>query len=249
MRKLRPIKPSFARKIHITKSKKPQKQVIDLNELKKQVKTELLATLRAEVSTIVKQEIAKLKQELVLNSTQDQLQKSIATNNELKTELLLQSLKAELSNLTSIAKTDNNTQSKESVEPEQQEIKPETTEKETVSESVESESTQSDEELENEMILPEKTFEIEGNKVLSHCCDYVYKIEASKLPAKKKAEKIIDFLEFDALKNSNIKPLDIYSVIDMVISDELKTLLVEKQILTEDEIQRHNSIYNVEETI
>ena len=67
--------------------------------------------------------------------------------------------------------------------------------------------------------------------------------------AEKKADKVYEFINFDAVKNSRIKAVDIYSVIGMPISSELKTKLVDNKLLTSEEIALYNANFNLNDEI
>ena len=240
--RLKPINPNWARKVTGRKkvNNNQPKQVIDLNlikaEIRNQVMTEVKATLSFELNRLKIELYNMLKNELLISSkdnqinTLNQLNASLMQNREFSTDSLLRELKNELSSINK-AKEEVKEEPIEEVEEVKEEVK------EEIEEEVKEEPTSA----------PAKHFEIDGNPVLSYCADYVYKVETSKDKPEKKAEKVFEFLKFDAVKNSNIRVLDIYSVIGMAIPSELKTKLVENNILTEEEIQKYNEPFNLGE--
>ena len=231
---LKPINPNWTRKVTGKEHSNKPKQVIDLNQIKAELKSQILS----EVKSLINIEISKLKNELLLSTkdnqinTLNQLNQSLLQTRDFSTENLLRELKNELSSF-------------KSKEVEEKEVKTEPVEEvveESVEESVEEENISVEEPI-------EKHFEIDGNPVLSYCADYVYKIETGKDNAEKKADKVYEFINFDAVKNSRIKAVDIYSVIGMPISSELKTKLVDNKLLTSEEIALYNANFNLNDEI
>lgn len=242
--RLKPINPNWARSVTGRKKvNNTPKQVIDLNSIKAEIKAQVLAEVKANMSfelNKLKIELYNmLKSELLISSkdnqinTLNQLNASLMQNRDYSTESLLRELRSELS----LMKQKEEKVEEEKVEVTNKEVSDEITPSEEVEETPEVDTTP----------VESKHFEIDGNPVLSYCADYVYKVEASKDKPEKKAERVFEFLKFDAVKNSRIRPLDIYSVIGMPISSDLKKKLVENNVLTEEEIKKYNEPFNLGE--